>query len=95
MRETASRSSFGSQTRENEMAGEKAFRIGILGAALSGVVCFTPLVVVAFGLVGLSSWFPWVDGAFHGILALSLGAVGFAAYRIWRTRKKREASSPG
>ena len=76
------------------MKGRKSFRIGVLGAALSALVCFTPLVVATFGLVGLSSWFPWVDGAFHGIFAVCLGVAGFAAYRMWRTRKKREASSP-
>ena len=72
----------------------KSFRIGVLGASLSALVCFTPLVVTALGLVGLSSWFTWVDSAFHGIFAICLGVAGFAAYRMWRTRKKREASSP-
>ncbi len=76
------------------MEREKPFHLGVLGAGLSAVVCFTPLVVATFGLVGLSSWFPWVDAAFHGIFAVCLGVAGFAAYRMWRTRKKRDASSP-
>ncbi len=70
-----------------------ALRVGVLGASLSALVCFTPLVITALGLVGLSSWFPWVDSAFHGILAICLAIVGFAAYRIWRMKKKREVSS--
>ncbi len=71
-----------------------SLRIGVLGASLSALPCLTPLVITALGLAGLSSWFTWVDSAFHGIFAICLGVAGFAAYRIWRTRKKREASSP-
>ncbi len=71
----------------------KSLRIGVLGASLSALVCFTPLVITALGLVGLSSWFTWIDSAFHGILAICLAIAGFAAYRIWRMKKKREVSS--
>ncbi len=71
----------------------KSLRIGVLGASLSALACFTPLVITALGLAGLSSWFTWLDSAFHGILAICLAIAGFATYRTWRMRKKREVSS--
>ena len=48
----------------------KSFRLGVLGASLSALVCFTPLAVTALGLVGLSSCFSWVDSAFQWIFAI-------------------------
>ena len=72
----------------------KSFRSGVLGASPSALVCCTPLVVTALGLVGFSSWFTWVDSAFHGISAICLRAAGFATNRMWHMRKKREESRP-
>ncbi len=75
------------------MKERKALRLGLLGASVSALACLTPMVVSALALVGLSSWFTWVDSAFHGILAICLAIAGFATYRTWRMRKKREVSS--
>ena len=34
---------------------------GALGAAAMGLCCFTPLLVIALGALGLSAWLAWLD----------------------------------
>ena len=34
---------------------------GTCGSAIAAICCFTPLLVVLFGLAGVSAWLGWID----------------------------------
>ena len=73
------------------MEARRILGVGGLGAIVSVIVCFTPLVVAILAGVGLSSWFGSIDLAFHGVLVFSVGAVGYGLYRL-RSAAKRHGT---
>ena len=54
---------------------------GIVGAAVAAVCCATPLLVVAFGAVGLTAWPAKADYVLIPALILCLALVVFGLYR--------------
>ncbi len=60
-------------------------RTGIIGSVIVALCCFTPLLVVLLGVVGLSAWLGWLDYVLFPALALFLGITIYALIR--RTRK--------
>jgi mercuric ion transport protein len=54
---------------------------GIVGAAVAAVCCATPLLVVAFGAVGLTAWLAKADYVLIPALILCLALVAFGLYR--------------
>jgi mercuric ion transport protein len=60
---------------------------GIVGTVVTAVCCFTPVLVVALGAVGLSAWLGWLDAVLLPLLALF---IGLTAYGLIRPRR-----SPG
>ena len=58
--------------------------IGIFGAAISALCCFTPLLVLLLGFVGLSAVVGMLDYVLLPALAISVGIVAYALYRKWR-----------
>jgi len=63
------------------MDDKKMFRTGIFGSAFAAVCCFTPLLVVLFGAVGVSAWLGWIDYVLFPALFVFLGVTAFAQYR--------------
>jgi mercuric ion transport protein len=57
-------------------------RIGICGTAITALCCFTPVLVVLLGAVGLSAAIGWLDYALPA-LVLFLGLTVFA---FWKRR---------
>ena len=51
---------------------------GIVGAAVTAVCCFTPLLVVTFGLFGVSAWLGWIDWLLLPLLGLFVALTGYA-----------------
>ena len=43
------------------MKYNRLFKVGIVGSILSALCCFTPVLVVLFGVVGLSSMLGLID----------------------------------
>jgi len=43
------------------MDGKKCFRTGLWGSINAAICCFTPLLVVGIGLVGLAALTPYLD----------------------------------
>ena len=70
------------------MSDRRLLGIGVGGAALAALCCFTPLAVVFLGGLGLSAWLGWVDLVMAPVLALSLALVLYAALRL-RARRCR------
>jgi len=54
---------------------------GILGGTLAAICCATPLLVVAFGALGLTAWLSKADYVLIPALLVCLGLVGFGLYR--------------
>ena len=58
-------------------------RTGIVGSAIAAVCCFTPLLVVLLGAVGLSAWLGWLDYVLFPALAFFLAMTAYGVY-LWR-----------
>ncbi len=43
------------------MNDRKLVKTGAVGATVMGLCCFTPLLVIALGALGLSAWLAWLD----------------------------------
>lgn len=59
--------------------------IGIIGTIVAALCCFTPILVVLFGVVGLSA----LTGYLDYILFPALGFfIVLTVYAAWRRRRK-------
>lgn len=58
---------------------------GSTGAAVMGVCCFTPLLVVGLGTTGLSAWLAWLDYILLPGLLFFLCIVGYGLWRLKST----------
>ena len=59
--------------------------IGIIGAIVAALCCFTPVLVVLFGVVGLSA----LTGYLDYVLFPALGFfIVLTLYAVWRRRRK-------
>ncbi|MHA1113724.1 MAG: mercury resistance system transport protein MerF, partial [Alphaproteobacteria bacterium] len=43
------------------MKDRTILRTGVIGTAIAAVCCFTPVLVISLGAVGLSAWLGWLD----------------------------------
>ena len=66
------------------MDNNRLLGTGITGTALAAVCCFTPVLVVLLGAVGMSAWLGWLDYVLFPALAIFLGLTGYAVYRLKR-----------
>ncbi len=60
-------------------------RTGIIGTLIVAVCCFTPVLIVLLGVVGLSAWLGWLDYVLLPALVLFLAVT---AYAILQRRRK-------
>ena len=58
-------------------------KVGIIGTAVAALCCFTPVLVVLLGSVGLSAAIGWLDYVLLPALVLFLGLTVFA---LWKRR---------
>ena len=59
---------------------------GVVGAVVTAVCCFTPVLVFALGAVGLSAWVGGLDLVLLPLLGLFVALAVFAAFS--RTQKR-------
>lgn len=59
-------------------------RAGIIGTVIAAICCATPVLVIAFGAIGLSAWVSGLDYVLLPALALFLGLT---AYGLWRRNR--------
>ncbi len=57
---------------------------GIVGTALAALCCFTSVLVVGLGAVGLSSWLGWTDLVLLPVLGFFLIVTVLGARRLWK-----------
>ncbi|RMD63751.1 MAG: mercury resistance system transport protein MerF [Alphaproteobacteria bacterium] len=67
-------------------------RTGIIGTAVAAVCCFTPLLVVLFGAVGLSAWLGWADYVLFPALVFF---ILLTVYALYRRRKALQSCCAG
>lgn len=69
------------------MVRDRWFRIGLVGAIVAALCCFTPLAVTAMGALGLAAYVGWLDAVFMPLLIVSLGILATAVIRILQARE--------
>ena len=62
------------------MNDEKLLRIGVASTVIAMLCCFTPVLVILLGFVGLSAIVGGLDYVLFPMLFASLGLVGYALY---------------
>lgn len=61
----------------------KLLQIGAVGTAVTALCCFTPILTLPLGAVGLA----WLSGYLDYVLLPALAAfVGLTAYALWRQK---------
>ncbi len=74
-----------------DMSDKKLLKTGLIGSAVMAVCCFTPVLVLTMGAVGLSGllgW--WLDLLLLPTLGLFLLMAGYGFYRL-RQRQAEDA----
>jgi mercuric ion transport protein len=57
-------------------------KTGVIGSVVTMICCFTPLLVVLLGGIGLSAWLGWLDYLLLPALAAFLALTGFGLWRL-------------
>lgn len=73
------------------MSNKALLTTGIVGTVLAALCCFTPLLVVLLGAVGLSAVVGYLDVVLLPALVIF---AGITVYALWR-RKQHPDSTPG
>ena len=66
------------------MPNKILLKTGIIGTVIAALCCFTPIVVVLFGAVGLSALVGYLDIVLLPSLLFFIGLTVFALYRRQR-----------
>ena len=62
---------------------------GIFGTIIAALCCFTPVLAVLFGVVGLSALQGWLDIVLFPALAFF---IGLTIYAVWRRQRNTRNS---
>jgi len=66
---------------KDHMKDKKLLKVGIIGTAVAALCCFTPLLVVLLGVVGLSAMLGWLDYVLFPALGFFLALTAYALHR--------------
>ena len=66
------------------MTANKLLTIGVVGTIVTAICCFTPLLVIALGAVGLSAWVGGLDAI---LLPALLVFLLITVYALWKRQK--------
>lgn len=64
---------------------KRLLRIGIVGSVVAAICCFTPIIVILFGSLGLSAAVAYLDFVLLPTLAVFLGITGYA---LWKRQQR-------
>lgn len=70
------------------MKDNRLLGTGIVGTVVSLLCCFTPLLVLIFGGVGLAAWLGWLDWVLFPAMAVFSGITVYALVRRRRCRER-------
>ena len=74
------------------MTNRNLLRLGIGGTVIAALCCFTPVLVVLLGAVGLSAALGWLDYVLLPALAIFLGITAYALWRRSRSTRTGEGA---
>ena len=69
--------------REVVMNANRCFKTGLCGSIVAIICCFTPVLVIGLGLIGLSVFAPYLDYVLFPVLGVFL----MLAFYGWSKRK--------
>lgn len=75
------------------MDDRRLLQLGVLGTVIAALCCFTPVLVVLMGAVGLSAAIGWLDYVLLPALAVFAGLTLYALLRRQRARSCNPAST--
>ena len=67
------------------MQPRSLLRVGITGTVIAIICCFTPVLVVLLGVVGLSAAVGWLDYVLLPALAVFVGITLYAMTKVRKT----------
>jgi mercuric ion transport protein len=65
------------------MDNRTLLKTGVTGSVIAAICCATPVLVIALGLVGLSTWAGWLDYVLIPTLVIFVGITIYA----WRRQR--------
>jgi mercuric ion transport protein len=73
---------------------DRLLRVGIVGTVVTALCCFTPVLVVLLGMLGLAALIGWLDLVLSPALVLSLLLIGYSLWTRRRTSQLRPRPRP-
>jgi mercuric ion transport protein len=67
------------------MSANRLLSIGIVGTVLAALCCFTPILVIILGALGLSAWIGGLDAVLLPALVIF---ILITVYALWKRQKK-------
>jgi mercuric ion transport protein len=68
------------------MSNRALMKVGVIGTIVTALCCFTPVLVVLLGAVGLAAAIGWLDLVLLPALAVFLVITGYALWQHQRAR---------
>ena len=62
------------------MENRTLLKTGIVGSVAAALCCATPILVILFGVMGLSAWVGWLDYVLIPALVVFIGITIYALY---------------
>lgn len=72
----------------------KLLGVGIAGTVITALCCFTPVLIILLGAVGLSGLLGYLDYALLPALAFFVGLTVYALYRNKGEQQKSDCCPP-
>ena len=69
---------------------KKLLTTGVIGTVVAALCCFTPILVILFGVIGLSAWLGWIDYVLFPALGIF---VLLTIYAVYQRSRQSEAST--
>ena len=69
---------------ETDMNGDRCFKAGLWGSIIAAICCFTPVLVIGLGLIGVAAFTPYLDY----VLFPMLGFFLILAFYGWSRKGK-------
>ncbi len=76
----------------SEKDDRKLITTGIVGTVVAALCCFTPVLVLLLGAVGLSAVLGWIDYVLLPALAFFIALTGYA---VWRRQRRLNTRPDG
>ena len=73
---------------KSEKSNKQLLGLGLFGTVILALCCFTPVLVILLGIVGMSAVLGWLD--FFLLPALAF-FIGLTVYAVWRRQLRKKS----